>query len=246
MMDNLDNDYSDEQIANDWTERRIMEEEEDANRNPTQLEIDMLCLSDFVTVPDQAFLCPITKTLMEEPVVAADGYTYENGAILTWINDPLNNSSSPMTNLEMSNDYLVPNLTMQSMIWTFKEKHPDIMRVVTAHNKVCAKANEELKNHGQIDQYVRTIDVLKNQILDQRATILLKNRQLVENRSCINIERAKVQALMENVADLTDNYNVVKSQKETLEASNRNSVPNIEIFNVINLMAVNSLNIQVN
>jgi hypothetical protein len=31
------------------------------------------------------FLCPITRKLMEDPVIAADGHTYSRSAIEEWI-----------------------------------------------------------------------------------------------------------------------------------------------------------------
>jgi hypothetical protein len=41
------------------------------------------------------FLCPIRMEIMKDPVVAADGHTYERGAIEDWF--ARGNSSSPMT-----------------------------------------------------------------------------------------------------------------------------------------------------
>jgi len=35
-------------------------------------------------IPDE-FLCPITNDVMEDPVVASDGYTYEKAAIEEWL-----------------------------------------------------------------------------------------------------------------------------------------------------------------
>lgn len=49
-------------------------------------------LQDDIQIPEQ-FLCPITKCVMVEPVVASDGNTYERDAIEKWIkakgNSPL-------------------------------------------------------------------------------------------------------------------------------------------------------------
>ena len=49
------------------------------------------------TPPDapQMLLCPITKELLVDPVVAADGHTYERSAIEKWLTK---RESSPMTN----------------------------------------------------------------------------------------------------------------------------------------------------
>ncbi|XP_037552630.1 WD repeat, SAM and U-box domain-containing protein 1 isoform X2 [Nematolebias whitei] len=68
-------------------------------------------------VPDE-FLCPITRELMREPVIAADGYSYEREAIESWINTK--NRSSPMTNLPLLTTLLTPNHTLKMAISRWK------------------------------------------------------------------------------------------------------------------------------
>lgn len=50
---------------------------------------------------------------MEDPLVAADGYTYEAEAIREWLND---HNTSPMTNLQLENLNLVSNRIVRSAI----------------------------------------------------------------------------------------------------------------------------------
>ncbi|KAM4631175.1 WD repeat, SAM and U-box domain-containing protein 1 [Polymixia lowei] len=64
-------------------------------------------------IPDE-FLCPITRELMREPVIAADGYSYEREAIESWIKTK--NRSSPMTNLPLMTTLLTPNHTLKMAI----------------------------------------------------------------------------------------------------------------------------------
>lgn len=64
-------------------------------------------------VPDE-FLCPITRELMREPVMAADGYSYEREAIESWVNTK--NRTSPMTNLPLQTTLLTPNRTLKMAI----------------------------------------------------------------------------------------------------------------------------------
>ncbi|KAM6348903.1 WD repeat, SAM and U-box domain-containing protein 1 isoform 2-T5 [Alca torda] len=66
-----------------------------------------------VTVPDE-FLCPITRELMKDPVIAADGYSYEKDAIENWISNK--RRSSPMTNLPLPSLVLTPNRTLKMAI----------------------------------------------------------------------------------------------------------------------------------
>lgn len=51
---------------------------------------------------------------MQDPVVAADGFTYEAEALKGWLDGGHN--TSPMTNLELANSNLVPNRALRSAI----------------------------------------------------------------------------------------------------------------------------------
>lgn len=44
---------------------------------------------------------------MQDPQVAADGFTYEGEAICEWLNN--GRETSPMTNLKLSHPHLTPN-----------------------------------------------------------------------------------------------------------------------------------------
>nr|XP_046218793.1 WD repeat, SAM and U-box domain-containing protein 1-like isoform X2 [Oncorhynchus gorbuscha] len=67
--------------------------------------------------PDE-FLCPITREVMKDPVIAADGYSYEREAIESWIS--AKNRSSPMTNLPLPTTLVMPNRSLKTAIgrWT--------------------------------------------------------------------------------------------------------------------------------
>ncbi|KAK9068311.1 hypothetical protein SSX86_012422 [Deinandra increscens subsp. villosa] len=60
------------------------------------------------------FICPIFQEMMQDPVVAADGFTYEAEALRGWLDSGHN--TSPMTNLELANSNLVPNHALRSAI----------------------------------------------------------------------------------------------------------------------------------
>ena len=56
--------------------------------------------------PPPEFLCPITLAVMHDPVLAADGSTYERDAIAHWIEQV---PRSPLTNLPLASAALVPD-----------------------------------------------------------------------------------------------------------------------------------------
>ncbi|KAL7384467.1 hypothetical protein ABVT39_002856 [Epinephelus coioides] len=67
--------------------------------------------------PDE-FLCPITRELMKNPVIAADGYSYERESIESWIRG--DNKTSPMTNLLLQTTLLTPNRSLKMAITRWK------------------------------------------------------------------------------------------------------------------------------
>ncbi|KAM6129924.1 WD repeat, SAM and U-box domain-containing protein 1 isoform 3-T3 [Pterocles gutturalis] len=83
-------------------------------------ELRMNTRSAPVPIPDE-LLCPITRELMKDPVIAADGYSYEKEAIENWISK--NRRSSPMTNLPLPSIMLTPNRTLKMAISRWLETH---------------------------------------------------------------------------------------------------------------------------
>lgn len=62
--------------------------------------------------PDR-FICPITQVIMTDPVYAADGFAYEKTVIKKWLEQ---SSLSPMTRRKLSNNDLVPALSLKQDI----------------------------------------------------------------------------------------------------------------------------------
>ncbi|RVW47020.1 U-box domain-containing protein 33 [Vitis vinifera] len=60
------------------------------------------------------FICPIFQEIMQDPCVAADGFTYEAEALRGWLDG--GHSTSPMTNLKLGHLNLVPNRALRSAI----------------------------------------------------------------------------------------------------------------------------------
>ena len=63
-------------------------------------------------VPEE-FLCPISMEVMTDPVIAADGHTYERRAIEAWFGRA---HTSPTTNAPLPHLNLIPAHTIKSLI----------------------------------------------------------------------------------------------------------------------------------
>lgn len=67
------------------------------------------------------FICPIFQEVMEDPHIAADGYTYEAEALRGWLDT--DHTTSPMTNLQLEHTNLIPNHALRSAIQEWKQRH---------------------------------------------------------------------------------------------------------------------------
>lgn len=74
-------------------------------------------IPDDIEIPN-AFLCPITQELMEDPVKLSDGHSYEKWAIAKWLTTK---ESSPMTGLKLDHLVYYPDQTLKSMIDQWRE-----------------------------------------------------------------------------------------------------------------------------
>ncbi len=61
--------------------------------------------------------CPITQEVMKEPVMAADGHSYEKAAITKWLSE---HNTSPLTNEVLPHKGLTPNHALRSAIEEYR------------------------------------------------------------------------------------------------------------------------------
>ncbi|KFK27262.1 hypothetical protein AALP_AA8G359100 [Arabis alpina] len=66
------------------------------------------------------YYCPILKEIMEDPQIAADGFTYEGRAIKAWIQK--HQDVSPVTKHRLKNSDLTPNHTLKSAIQEWRSR----------------------------------------------------------------------------------------------------------------------------
>ncbi|KAM2280342.1 hypothetical protein ACFX1S_041075 [Malus domestica] len=71
--------------------------------------------------PPSYFICPIFQEVMQDPHVAADGFTYEAEALKGWLDS--GHDTSPMTNLKLEHKNLVPNHALRSAIQEWLQQH---------------------------------------------------------------------------------------------------------------------------
>lgn len=68
--------------------------------------------------PPNDYECPILMELMSDPVICADGFSYERSAIEKWLRQ---HGTSPTTNEPLTNKKLLPNKTLKAAITAWKD-----------------------------------------------------------------------------------------------------------------------------
>ncbi|KAK4756918.1 hypothetical protein SAY87_007045 [Trapa incisa] len=66
------------------------------------------------------FYCPILQEIMEDPYIAADGFTYEHMAIKAWLEKL---KVSPVTKGKLPHAFIIPNQTLRSAIQDWRSQH---------------------------------------------------------------------------------------------------------------------------
>ena len=61
----------------------------------------------------RSIICPITRLPLNDPVLCADGYSYERREIVKWLKK---SKMSPYTGAELQHFYLTPNHTLRNTI----------------------------------------------------------------------------------------------------------------------------------
>ena len=78
-------------------------------RGTETLSPDVRILDDL-----NSFHCPLTMEMMRDPVMTADGQTYERREIASWF--ALGNRTSPLTGAELPSTNLTPNTALRKAI----------------------------------------------------------------------------------------------------------------------------------
>ena len=76
--------------------------------------------------PPKDYCCPITTELMADPVMAADGHSYERSAIMEWL---ATNNTSPLTREVLEHKQVIANRTLKKAIQTFIDANKSVYQM---------------------------------------------------------------------------------------------------------------------
>ena len=88
----------------------MIPELEEVRRGTESLPVENLDRLDRL----DSFQCPLTMEVMTDPVITADGQTYERTEIESWF--ARGERTSPLTGAELPNTNLTPNIALRNAI----------------------------------------------------------------------------------------------------------------------------------
>lgn len=174
---------------------------------------------DEIRVPDE-YICPITYEIMRDPVIAADGFSYEREAITTWLKG---HASSPKTGEHLAHRALTANKNLRILVHEFIEKIPqlkqqdqirqDLMEAIRLREEDIQKliSKKELtssssKSSGSVAVYdeLGIESLLQGRALQKEALSNSYNEAITQQKTLLEQLNLKVQAVIAPLQETRD------------------------------------------
>jgi len=170
---------------------------------------------DFLGFPPSSF-CPISLTLMHDPWIDIDGFSYEKKAIFKWIEEY--GGASPITRRILLPEDLKPNRMLKDLIDELIEaKNQQIKNEERKRNELIAAKNQQMKDAEIIrKEEERLKKVQQDAEADLRAALLSKEADDLERslrREQERVEKERKNAETELRAALLSGNNVERIQQ---------------------------------
>jgi tetratricopeptide (TPR) repeat protein len=131
----------------------------------------------------EAFICPLTKNIFQEPVIAADNYTYEKIAITEWL---IRNDTSPKTNQKLLHKNLLPNHATKSMIDLFKQEHDGWKNLKQTEKRFLFLFAPKIQELLQKEVATLEQKAAERLLFDWQSSVHLNKEELVKRQTELN------------------------------------------------------------
>ncbi len=140
--------------------------------------------------PPDSFNCPIMADVMTDPVIAADGFTYERAAIEEHFRR-IRGPRSPMTNNMLSSSTLIPNRALKDTIEQWKESQRTQMPASAESSTTTAATKATQRQQSSIgtttegkfavileNRFIKSLVLLFSQhnVIDEKIQTVLVNK----------------------------------------------------------------------
>jgi WD40 repeat protein len=161
-------------------------------------------LDDEISTPED-YLCPISHEIMKDPVMAADGQTYDRESITNWLSrkrgrSPLDGSKLPHTNL-------TDNLFARKIIKEYQRKLPEQRDLETKLEKTIQQKEEIIKT------LMDKLDIINSNEADITTNVTNGLRKEIKKLLKHNIQQEEKNMRQDDVInDLNKEIAVLKKQ----------------------------------
>jgi len=185
---------------------------------------------DLIALFAEDFICPITQEMMEDPVVAADGHTYERKAFEQWIATRGARAISPMTAERLAHRQCESNILVKKLIDQYRLTQPERKQQALSDQDLLLAIQlreEELqhiinKKQLQIEELTETQTALETR-LEKSMT-----PKHAASKAVIHIDPSKLQVISssQNMEALKKEYASVSAQLLILTTSAADLIAN--------------------
>lgn len=155
------------------------------------------------SVFSECLLCPILQERMNDPVIAADGYTYERKAITAWISSRGARAISPMTGVRLAHLVLQENIFARQIIMHYRDSKPERkQRKITEQDILLSiqLREEELtamleKQGKQLEDITRERDKVSKQLkphIRENDKLKQRNDKLTQENDALKRENTRI------------------------------------------------------
>uniref|UniRef100_A0A6C0HLP4 VWFA domain-containing protein n=1 Tax=viral metagenome TaxID=1070528 RepID=A0A6C0HLP4_9ZZZZ len=155
-------------------------------------------------IDEEDYRCPITKDFMSDPVITADGQTYERSAIEEWLSGHF---TSPLSGARLTNNSLTPNITLKRIIRDYLAQQNPVATTVVAAAPIqhIAAPIQQIAAPIAVAGYVPPKLITKCEIVQQEGS---ETRYLMANFAIANGDsNSRKPAFMIFVLDISGSMN---------------------------------------
>jgi len=186
------------------------------------------------TIPD-AYICPISREIMLDPVINEVGQTYERICIEKWL---INHMTDPYSRHPLSSSKLIPNIALKNLIQNFIAVNPKLkiqvlqkqyeMKYLKGDHEEALQLVKQVLNiePDNIEALLKKILILQHSftfndlsctnLLEECAAALNKNSRLVTNINFLKVRANALSYTLKHEEALQD-YEAMVNLDPTLE-----------------------------
>ena len=182
----------------------------------------------YLLKPSPSFVCPISRQLMCDPVIAADGHSYERVEIQRWL---LSNTTTPNNEADLVHQALVRNHELRNVIreWLVMSVKAGAQWAVGELEKMRAPLPEfedqakklvdefERKNQGLSERLVRLSEELRMEKERTEGRMALSKRLDERRQDQMEQQQEELQVAREEVAIAKEAAAMAKEAMESAE-----------------------------